>query len=103
MRIILIIFGGTVKKNKIQSKGLVQRFTSDLCGKISMIEIHSDFEMFICGCVGIIEYTSSEIIVETISGIIKITGNCLQLDVFQGDTMTVCGKILNLWLGDFND
>ena len=94
----LCFFGGKVKRDNLKPANFLSRCASEITGVMSLIEIHSDYELILSGCKGIIDYDCSQVIAETISGIVKINGSCLALDVFHGDVLTVSGKINSVCL-----
>lgn len=90
------------KENKHKFRGVVSRYVSELTGYMSIIEIHSNNELFVNGCIGVLEYDASEVMLDTISGRLVINGENLSLDVFQGDTLNISGKIHKVNLEDYD-
>ena len=89
-----------MKRNKKNSAGFAERCAGELIGRMSIIEIHSNYEMMISGCRGIVEYTDSVIVADTLSGVVKITGECFCIKVFREDLLNISGKIISVSFGD---
>ncbi len=90
------------KENKYKFRGVISKYTSELTGYMSILEIHSNNELFVNGCNGVLEYESSQVILDTISGRLVISGDNLSLDVFQGETLNISGKIHKVNLEDYD-
>ncbi len=86
------------KTEELKPKNVISRYAMELTGIMSLIEIHSNHELILSGCKGIIDYDQTIVIAESISGTVRITGRCLKLDVFQGDILTVSGIIQSVCL-----
>ena len=93
-------FGGNVRRGKkTDSKSFFKQCAGEFLGCMSLVEIQSDYEMIISGCRGIVEYTETTVVVETVSGVISVCGMCLCLDVFRGDMLSISGKIISVSFG----
>lgn len=88
-----------MKKQKKTSRGVFERCVGEIMGIMSLIEIHSDYEMIISGCKGIVDYTDCMIIADTVSGRVTVNGCCLCLDVFRGDLLSISGRITSVCFG----
>ena len=71
----------------------------DTSGATSFLELCGTSELLISGCIGIKEYSAEEITVDTLRGIIKISGQGLHLSVYRGDIMSVEGTVGIIDLG----
>ena len=87
------------KKNSDKPMGIIGRLSGEVSGNIRLVEIYSDYEAVISGCVGIIDYNPCEVFIETVSGKIKIYGKCLCIRFFQQDMISVEGKIDGIIMG----
>ena len=83
-------------------KRFFSRISDEIIGSMTLIEIQSDRELVISGCRGVMEYDCQRLVLDTISGIVKICGCNLCLSVFQGDVLIICGKIKSVCLEDYD-
>lgn len=77
---------------------LTKRIRENFASGMSFIEIHGSSELILSGCRKIIDYSTERISCDTVSGYLAIEGKCLQLDIFSGDILTVCGNITGVYL-----
>lgn len=77
----------------------VKNQLQDKTGATSFLELCGTSELLISGCIGIKEYTADEITVDTLRGVIKISGQGLHLSVYRGDIMSVEGTVSVIDLG----
>lgn len=63
------------------------------------IEIISNKELSIDGCKGIIEYNDFYVRIKINKGEITVFGESLDIPVFDGPAITVCGKIKSIEFG----
>ncbi len=84
-------------------RDLFQRFTADVFGNMSFVEIHGLGEIIISGCLKIIDYSNSAIVCETISGTYSIDGEDLLVDIFREDVLCVKGLIKGVTLSKSYD
>lgn len=89
-----------MKRNKKKTAGIMERCAGELMGRMSVMEIHSNYELIVTGCIGIVDYNDCSVMIETISGRIKISGRCLCINIFRGDLMSVNGMILSVSFGE---
>lgn len=90
-------------KNKREvSSSFISKLTEDVSGNMTFIELHSNKELTVSGCKGVMEYDSSALVIDTISGVVRVCGKGLFLSCFQGDTLIVYGKILSVCLEDYD-
>ncbi len=86
-----------MRKNKKREKAsALEKCSGEFAGRMSIIEIHSDYELILSGCRGIVDYTCESVVADTVSGRISVKGKCLCLDVFRGDILCVSGRILSV-------
>ena len=79
-------------------RGLIGRLSENFACGMSFIEIHGTSDMILSGCKRIIDYNLEEITCDTVSGVVRIVGERLTLDIFRGDILTVCGSITGVYL-----
>ncbi len=91
-----------MSKKQGAMRDFVKKCVSELTGHMSLIEIHSNHEITIGGCVGVKEYDGTNIVAETLSGRVKILGQHLLLEVFQGDILIISGRISSLFFEDYD-
>ena len=89
-------------KNKKIDKTIFSRYSAELTGLMSVVELHSNHEITVSGCVGVVEYGEENLFIETISGCIRVCGKCLSLDSFQNDILIISGKITSISLEDYD-
>lgn len=88
------MFGGIMKRLSSLAKRLKQNFASGMC----FIEIHGNHELVLSGCKRIIDYNTDKLSCYTLSGYLTVEGKSLQVDIFSGDILTVCGIISGVYL-----
>lgn len=93
------MFGGNMKALRSLTKRIRENFASGM----SFIEIHGSRELILSGCKRIIDYNTEKISCDTLSGHLTVEGKCLQVDIFSGDILTVCGIISGVYLNRDND
>ena len=62
----------------------------------SRMEIISNCEICVEGCLGVLEYTDAYIKLNLCKGAVIILGSCLDISYFEGNTITVRGKLSSL-------
>lgn len=87
------------KRNSVHSRPTLTEIISrycdippDLFGEVSL-EMRGRNEMFFCGCREILEYSESEIKIETANDIVKITGRRLTMSSFCERRIEIKGEI----------
>lgn len=90
------------RKSRRKLFGTISESLSELTGRISIIELFSDHELVISGCKSILEYDNSEVLIDSISGNVKVCGENLSLDSFQGDVLIIKGIISKVCLEDYD-
>lgn len=86
------------KKNNQESSQLLSKLGTAV-GHCSMIEVHGDRELLLSGCRGIVDYDSTKIILNTLSGQVFVCGTHLCLSVFRGDILSIEGHITEIKFG----
>ncbi len=89
-------------ENGYAGKKFISKLSDEITGYMTLIEIQSDRELIISGCRGVMEYDCQSLVLDTISGVVKICGYNLCLSVFQGDVLIICGKIKSVCLEDYD-
>ena len=90
------------KSNRRSLRSLLSKYTSELTGNMSLIELYSDQELSVSGCELILEYDSRTIHLKTISGELFIEGDNLFLNVFQSETINISGRIKKVAFKDYD-
>ena len=60
------------------------------------IELYSDTEATVDGRCSVLEYTDSQILLNTRTGIVKFTGAGLNIPLMEQGCVKICGKIIGV-------
>ena len=89
-----------MKRKKKSTVGIIEKCAGELMRRMSMIEIHSDYELVLSGCIGIADYNSEEVVMDTVSGKVCVKGIFLSINIFRGDLICINGRIRSVNFGD---
>ena len=78
----------------------IHKFTSEVLNNMSFVEMHGFNEIIISGCLKIIDYNTTSIICDTLSGPLNIDGEELVIDVFREDVLCVKGIIKGVYINE---
>ena len=84
--------------NKLKEKWKLSGFNSNCFGGYK-IEIESNNEMLVDGCIGVYEYKNDYIRLNLTKGNLSVSGLNLTMDILSDSVMKIKGKINNI---DFN-
>ena len=90
------------RNNMGKARALISKLSDEVTGMMTLIEIHSNCELTVGGCKGVKAYDCQSLVLDTISGVVKICGECLCLGAFQGDVLIIYGKIKTVSLEDYD-
>lgn len=60
------------------------------------IELYSDSEATVDGRCSVLEYTDTQIMLNTRTGIVKFTGSSLDIPLMEQNCVRICGKIIGI-------
>lgn len=68
-------------------------------GTASVLEVCGRGELLLCGCVALCDFDSGSVFVETVSGLVSVFGECLEICAYRADLLFVRGKIERIEFG----
>ena len=95
---VLILKKESESRQNADKGGFFTRMQA-MCVNSPMIEIYGDNELLMTGCKGIVDYGTDRVVADTALGILSIAGKRLELSVFRGDVLSVCGTIESITFG----
>ena len=74
----------------------------DTIGKAATVEIRGFREVMVLGCTGILDYSTSAVVLESRQGKILISGSDMRISVFSDDRVVIYGEIDCVSKGESN-
>ncbi len=68
-------------------------------GTASVLEVLGRSELLVTGCVALCDFDSSSVYVETVSGLVSVFGECLEVCAYRADLLCVKGRIERVEFG----